>query len=158
MKKKRTILFRVGAVLLLLIIAGFMMLIGRGHTVYIDNKSFDYNGQTYTTPYKVVVFVDGEQVAKLRDKERGMATCIGQKFNMTLEITQEKGGTEETVNVTLDLPYHMDGIAVNLPAYLAGLPEEAYLSEFRIAEEVPEESSEEAPVDGAIDEFNMGDI
>ena len=82
-----------------------MMLIGRGHTVYIDNKSFDYNGQTYTPPYKVVVFVDGEQVAKLRDKERGMATCIGQKFNMTLEITQEKGGTEETVNVTLDLPY-----------------------------------------------------
>ena len=158
MKKKRTILFRVGAVLLLLIIAGFMMLIGRGHTVYIDNKSFDHNGQTYTTPYKVVVFVDGEQVAKLRDKERGMATCIGQKFNMTLEITQEKGGTEETVNVTLDLPYHMDGIAVNLPAYLAGLPEEAYLSEFQIAEEVPEESSEEAPVDDAIDEFNMGDI
>ena len=105
-----------------------------------------------------MVFVDGEQVAKLRDKERGMATCIGQKFNMTLEITQEKGGTEETVNVTLDLPYHMDGIAVNLPAYLAGLPEEAYLSEFQIAEEVPEESSEEAPVDGAIDEFNMGDI
>ena len=158
MKKKRTILFRVGAVLLLLIIAGFMMLIGRGHTVYIDNKSLEYNGQTYTTPYKVVVFVDGEQVAKLRDKERGMATCIGQKFNMTLEITQEKGGTEETVNVTLALPYHMDGIAVNLPAYLAGLPEEAYLSEFQIAEEVPEESSEEAPVDGAIDAFDMGDI
>ena len=52
----------------------------------------------------------------------------------------------------------MDGIAVNLPAYLAGLPEEAYLSEFQIAEEVPEESSEEAPVDDAIDEFNMGDI
>ena len=158
MKKKRTILFRVGAVLLLLIIAGFMMLIGRGHTVYIDNLSFASNGEIYTTPYKVVVFVDGEQVAKLRDKERGMATCIGQKFNMTLEITQEKGGTEETVNVTLDLPYHMDGIAVNLPAYLAGLPEEAYLSEFQIAEEVPEESSEEAPVDDAIDEFNMGDI
>ena len=69
MKKKRTLLFRVGAILLLLIIAGFMMLIGRGHTVYIDNKSLEYNGQTYTTPYKVVVFVDGEQVAKLRDKE-----------------------------------------------------------------------------------------
>ena len=31
-----------------------MMVIGRGHTVYIDNKSIDYNGQTYTTPYKVV--------------------------------------------------------------------------------------------------------
>ena len=99
MRAKRTILFRIGAILLLLIIAGIMMVIGRGHTVYIDNKSIDYNGQTYTTPYKVVVYVDGEQVAKLRDKERGMATCIGQTFKMTLEITQEKGGSEEMVDV-----------------------------------------------------------
>ena len=53
MRAKRTILFRIGAILLLLVIAGIMMVIGRGHTVYIDNKSIDYNGQTYTTPYKV---------------------------------------------------------------------------------------------------------
>ncbi len=158
MKMKRTFLFRAGAILLLLIIAGIMMVIGRGHTVYIDNKSLDYNGQTYSTSYKVVVFVDGEQVAKLRDKERGMATCIGQKFNMTLEITQEKGGSEETVNVALNLPHHMDGIAINLPAYLAGLPEDAYLSEFQIAVEETEEPSEEAPIDGAVDEFGLGDI
>lgn len=158
MKMKRTSLFRAGAILLLLIIAGIMMVVGRGHTVYIDNKSLDYNGQTYSTPYKVVVFVDGEQVAKLRDKERGMATCIGQKFNMTLEITQEKGGSEETVNVALNLPHHMDGIAINLPAYLAGLPEDAYLSEFQIAVEETEEPSEEAPIDGAVDEFGLGDI
>ena len=61
MKMKRTFLFRAGAILLLLIIAGIMMVIGRGHTVYIENKSLDYNGQTYSTPYKVVVFVDGDR-------------------------------------------------------------------------------------------------
>ncbi|WP_320914960.1 DUF6672 family protein, partial [Enterocloster bolteae] len=33
MRAKRTILFRIGAILLLLIIAGIMMVIGRGHTV-----------------------------------------------------------------------------------------------------------------------------
>ncbi|MCC8024405.1 MAG: hypothetical protein LIP16_03775 [Clostridium sp.] len=157
MKNKRTILFRVGAILLLLIIAGIMMVIGRGHTVYIDNKSLDYNGQTYSTPYKVVVYVDGEQVAKLRDKERGMATCIGQKFTMSLEITQEKGGNEETTTVSLNLPYHMDGIAINLPAYLAGLPEEVYLSEFRIEPEVPEET-EESSDENSLGEFELGDI
>lgn len=155
MKNKRTILFRIGAILILLIIAGIMMVIGRGHTVYIDNKSLDYNGQTYKTPYKVVVFVDGEQVAKLRDKERGMATCIGQKFEMTLEITQDKGGNEETSTVTLDLPYNMDGVAINLPAYLAGLPEEVYLSKFEPAVEETEPASEEEP---AAEEFNLGDI
>lgn len=159
MKAKRIILFRIGAVVLLLIIAGIMMVIGRGHTVYMDNKSLEYNGQTYTTPYKVVVYVDGEQVAKLRDKERGMATCIGQKITMTLEITQEKGGSEETRTVTIPVPYSMDGVAINLPGYLAGLPEEAYLSEFQIQVEETEAETEEGvgdeiPVEG----FDLGDI
>lgn len=144
---------------LLLVIAGIMMVIGRGHTVYMDNKSLEYNGQTYTTPYKVVVYVDGEQVAKLRDKERGMATCIGQKITMTLEITQEKGGSEETRTVTIPVPYSMDGVAINLPGYLAGLPEEAYLSEFQIQVEETEAETEEGvgdeiPVEG----FDLGDI
>lgn len=159
MKAKRIVLFRIGAVVLLLVIAGIMMVIGRGHTVYMDNKSLEYNGQTYTTPYKVVVYVDGEQVAKLRDKERGMATCIGQKITMTLEITQEKGGSEETRTVTIPVPYSMDGVAINLPGYLAGLPEEAYLSEFQIQVEETEAETEEGvgdeiPVDG----FDLGDI
>ena len=152
MKKLRTILFRVGAVVLLLVVAVIMMIIGRGHTVYIDNQSIEYDGTTYTAPYKVVAFVDGEQVAKLYDKERGMATCIGQKFDMTLEITEEKGGTEKTVEVSVKLPYNMDGIAINLPAYLAGLPEEAYLSEFQIASEEEPEVSD----DGILgDEFGI---
>ena len=41
MKNRRAIIFRVGAILLLLIIAASMMVIGRGHTVYIDNKTIE---------------------------------------------------------------------------------------------------------------------
>ena len=91
--KKRTLLFRIGAIVILLAIAAVMMVIGRGHTVYLDNKKLEYNGKTYDTPYKVVVLVDGEQVAKLYDRERGSATCIGQKFTVTLESTEKKGGS-----------------------------------------------------------------
>lgn len=88
-----------------------------------------------------------------------MATCIGQKITMTLEITQEKGGSEETRTVTIPVPYSMDGVAINLPGYLAGLPEEAYLSEFQIQVEETEAETEEGvgdeiPVEG----FDLGDI
>lgn len=147
----RTVLFRVGAVLLLAVIAYSMTIIGRGHTVYMDSKRLDYNGQTYETPYKVVVYVNDEQVAKLYDKERGMSICTGQKFAMTLEITQKKGGTEETQEVSLTLPRNMDGIILNLPALLAGLPEDAYLSEFVNAPEEEEETGDE----GMTDEFGL---
>ena len=63
-----------------------MYFLGRGHTVYIDNKKLEYNGTTYDTPYKVEVYVGGERIAKLYDKERGVATCIGQTLTVTLEI------------------------------------------------------------------------
>lgn len=154
MKSKRTLLFRLAAVVILAAIGAVMMLIGRGHTVYFDSRSVDYNGQTYEPPYKIVVLVDGEQVAKLYEKDRGTTTCIGQKLKISLEITQEKGGEEEVIDLTIPLPYNMDNPIINLPAYLAGLPEEAYLSEFiPVVTEEPD-TSEELPTD----EFQLGDI
>ena len=152
MKKTRRIVFSLLLVLILVAIAGTMMVIGRGHTVYFDNKTIeDYQGQGYKAANRVVVTVKGEQVAKLDARDRGMATWIGQNFKMTLEVTQEKGGEPETREINLKLPYHMDGIIVNLPALLAGLPEEAWLSEFiPVATEEPDD--EEVP---GGDEFGL---
>ena len=153
--KTRRLLFRLGTVLILIGICAVMMIIGRGHTVYFDNKQLEYNGTTCECPYKIKVLVKDEQVANLKAKERGMATTIGQNFAMTLKITQEKGGDEVIETYQLKLPYNMDGIVINLPAYLEGLPEEAWMSEF-----VPvatESSPEDEEVPGG-DEFEMEDL
>ena len=91
--KTRRILFSLLLVLILAVIAAVMMVIGRGHTVYFDNKTLeDYQGQTYKSFEKVVVTVKGEEVAKLAKRERGMSIWIGQNFKMILEVTREKGG------------------------------------------------------------------
>lgn len=155
MKKTRRILFSLLLLLILVAVAGTMMVIGRGHTVYFDNKTIEeYNGQEYKAAHRVVVTVKGEEAAKLGARERGMAVWIGQNFKMTLEVTQEKGGEPETREIRLKLPYNMDGIIVNLPAVLAGLPEDAWLSEF-IPAATEEPAGEEVP--GAGDEFGLGD-
>ena len=130
MKAKRRLLFQILAVVLLVAIGYTMTIIGRGHTIYLDSKTLEYDGQTYKPAYKTVVYVDGQQVAKLYDKERGIATCIGQTLTVTLEITQQKGGTEEVYAYNIPVPRKMDNVIINLPGFLAGLPEEAYLSEF----------------------------
>ncbi len=150
---KRTLLFRSGLILVLILIAALMFLIGRGHTVYFDNKSMEYNGQSVASPYKIEVTVDGERVAKLYDDERGMASTMGQNFSMIVEITEEKGGDPVSSAVSLKLPYNMDGIILNIPAMMAGLPAEAYLSEFVAA---PEEEEEEEEI--VTDEFALEDI
>ena len=155
MKSKKVLLFRLLFVLILVAVAAVMLVIGRGHTVYFDNVELHYQGTTYETPYKLVIYTGGEEVAKLYDGERGMATCIGQSLDLTLEITQEKGGEEEMVSVTVPLPYNMDGVVINLSAYLQDLPEEAYLSEFVPA--VTETDDEEDVVITG-DDMMMGDF
>ena len=112
----RRLIFQLAAVVVLIVIAYAMTIVGRGHTVYLDNKKLEYNGKTYDTPYKVVVLVDGEQVAKLYDRERGSATCIGQKFTVTLEITEKKGGSETTETSKLPLPHSIARVSIHLPA------------------------------------------
>ncbi|MBQ7564693.1 MAG: hypothetical protein IJT16_11975 [Lachnospiraceae bacterium] len=158
MNTKKTVILRIVLIVVLLAIAALMFLIGRGHTVYFDNKSGEYNGQKYETPYKIEVSVDGERVAKLYDGERGMASTMGQNFSMIVEITEEKGGDSVAHAVSLTLPYNMDGIILNIPAMMAGLPADAYLSEFIIEPDLTED--EEAPTedDMAIDGAEFGDF
>lgn len=155
--KTRKILFRTATIVALLAICAVMMIIGRGHTVYIDNKTLEYNGETYSAMNKVTVYVGGERIAKLAKRERGMSINVGQNFKMTLEIVKEKGDDPVTQEVAIKLPYSIDGIVINLPGYLEGLPEEAWMSEFvSLATEVDTGAEdEEVP---SSDEFTLGDF
>lgn len=130
MKLGKSFFYRAGAILFLIIVAVLMLIIGRGHTIYFDNKTLEYEGKTYDAPYKIEVNVKNNKVSKLYAKERGSATIMGQNLKMELTITQTKGGSESVSKYKVKVPYGMDGIVINLPAYLAGLPQEAYLSEF----------------------------
>ena len=139
--KARKWIIRIAAVVVLIVLGVIMSIIGRGHTIYLDNKTLEYEGQTYQAPYKVTVTVDGEQLTKLYDKERGSTTCLGQTFTVTLEIMETKNGAEEVQTYKIPIPKNMDGVIINIPGYLAGLPEEAYLTEFvPVATEEPDDS------------------
>ena len=154
MKGKKWIA-RVCTIVIILIIAAVMFVIGRGHTVYFDNKTAEYNGTEYTAFQRVNVTVNGERVAKLSKRERGMATWIGQNFKMELEITENKGDEPKTVPVSITLPYSIDGIVVNLPQLVAGLPEDAWMSVFEPMPAVEDEQDEEIITD---DSMGLGDF
>lgn len=154
--KGKTLLIRLAAVAVCVVLGAVMMVVGRGHTIYLDNKTLeDYQGQEYKSFERVNITVPGEdEIIKLAKRERDMATCMGQSFHMTVEIIEKKGDEPRVEEIDLKLPYGMDGIIVNLPALLAGLPEEAWMTEF-IPTPEPEDSGEEEP--GIGDEFGMGE-
>ncbi|MBQ9065851.1 MAG: hypothetical protein IJ123_10430 [Blautia sp.] len=151
MKSTRRLLIRLIAIAAVIAIAAWMMVIGRGHTIYFDNKPIEANGEKYEAPYQIQVYVDDESMGKLKEGDRGMATTMGQDFKMVLHITPEKDAKKVGSAVSLKIPYNMDGIVINLPALLGGAPEEVYQSEF-IPTEVEEPEEE---VDISSDEFEM---
>ena len=59
-----------------------------------------------------------------------MAPWIGQNFKMELEINWNKDDEDVIEKLSVKLPYNMDGVIIDLAGLLAGLPEEAYISEF----------------------------
>ena len=149
----RKLLFRLGTLLVLILIAACMMVIGRGHTMYFDNKAMEYEGQQIDTVRRINVFVDGEQIPKLSAKDRGMATFTGQSLRFNIEYTREKGDDPELYEYTVKVPYGEDGIVLNLNGMVAGLPEAAYTSVFvPVATEVSEEDEEIVT-----DEFGLGE-
>ena len=149
---RRKLLFRVGAILIILVIAAAMFVIGRGHTVYFDNKETSYNGQTIAPYYKVTVTVGDQKPAKLSKGDRGMADIMGQTLSMTIEITDAEGDQPHAHKVSMGVPYNMDGIMINIPALMQGLPQDAYMSEFII--ETPDTGSTDEEI--VTDEFDMG--
>ena len=152
MDKKRQLIFRGAAIVIILAIAVVMFIIGRGHTIYFDNKDAEYDGKKYESFYKVTVIKDREKVAKLGEDERGMTDLMGQTLSITLEITDEKGNDPQSAKVSMPIPYGLDGIVINIPELMAGLPADAYMSEFvPVATSEDEEEDEEV----VIDEFEM---
>ncbi len=148
-------LYRGCALLAVLLIAACMFVVGRGHTVYIDNKTLEYNGASYDALQRVEVYVGEERLSRLAKRERTMSTVIGQSFEMRLVNTVNKGDEPTEVTVKLSLPYGWDGIVVNVPGYLAGLPQDAWMTEFVAAPEPVSEEEEEIPSE---DDMSMGDF
>ncbi|MBO4903940.1 MAG: hypothetical protein J5367_01825 [Lachnospiraceae bacterium] len=147
MNNKRQFIFRTAAIILILILAAIMFIIGRGHTIYFDNKSAEYEGKKYNAYYKVAVIKDKEKVAKLSDDERGMTDLMGQTLSMTLEITDEKGQEPHSHKVNMPIPYGIDGVVINIPELMAGLPQQAYMSEFVPMTTEEEDTDEEVVTD-----------
>ena len=152
--KTRSWIIRSAFVLVLVLLAVLMLRIGRGHTIYFDNRALEYQGATTAAPYKITVIVNGEQISKLYEKERCSVTKIGDKLELTVEVMQQKGGSETTSVYSLKVPHDLDGVIINLPGYMAGLPEEAYLEEFIPAPST--EKDDEAPP--TTDDIGLGEV
>lgn len=128
--KNKSLIYKIILVIILVVICLVMIYIGRGHTLYFDNKSMEINGLNVNPPYKVKVFIKGKEVADLGRDDRGMGIWIGPKAQLVLEITKEKGVAKENIEYDVPLPREYDGVVINLVGLMNAAPYDTYISEF----------------------------
>lgn len=156
MKNSRSLWIKFGAVAALLIIGAVMMVIGRGHSIYLDDKTFEYGGRTYDALYRVDVSVKGspEEDQSLYARERVVYTKMGQSATIEIKYMEAKGGEKKPMTAKIKIPYGMDGVVINLPALIAGAGPEVYMSEFITVPDVTSSDNEVV----VTDEFTVTDI
>lgn len=150
--KNKSLIYKIILVIVLVVICLVMIYIGRGHTLYFDNKSMEINGLNVNPPYKVKVFIKGKEVADLGRDDRGMGIWIGPKAQLVLEITKEKGVAKENIEYDVPLPREYDGVVINLVGLMNAAPYDTYISEFVPLVTATSESDEELVID------EMGDL
>jgi len=149
-KTRKILAFLVFAVIIVAICV-VCFIVGRGHTVYFDNKTTE--DETYHSYDAIDLYYKGEKVTTLNARERISVALTGQKLEV--EIAYRKGKNDEKTNAvaTFTLPYNLDGIVINLPAYIEGADESTYMSEFVSLAIVEDSGTSEEPV--STDEFGV---
>ena len=129
-KTNRTFWFRTASILLLIVIAVIMVIIGRKHIVYIDNKALEYDGGKVSALYKIEFVNQNGETKKLYQRERGEIDFMGQSHTLNLTVTEKKGGEEVVHKIKLNIPFGKDAVVVNVPALLAGLDQSIWMTDF----------------------------
>ena len=150
MKISKSMLYKILTVVAILILAAVMMIIGRGHTIYLDNKAMD----SYSAYYRTDIDVKNNEVQKLSARERGSATFMGQSVKVTVTYMETKNSQKKTETFKIKVPYGWDGIIINLPALIKGLDKSVYMTQF-IETPVEVSATDETVV---TDEFAVSDI
>ena len=148
MKNLRRVLFTSCLILILVAISVICFIVGRGHTIYFDNNALD--GTSYEAYNEINIMYDGKSAGKMIEKERLSLQVTGQKLEVEIIAKKEVDGGKKNVKFELEIPYNMDNIMINVPAYLDGASQDVYMEEFVPASEVADD--DEVP---QTDEFGL---
>ena len=112
--KKGQRLVKIGLVILYLLLMALMFLLGRSHTVLIDNKS-DPNG-AYKAIDGCTISFNGEKTIEMFKGERDKIMLRGQTHRVKVSFFN---GQEE-ITGTITIPLFEDAVMVSIPAFVKG--------------------------------------
>lgn len=118
MRERRTLLIRLGAIALLIILSVVLFFVGKSHTVLVDNKATTREGTDLAALKLVEVEVNKLGSLELTPRDRDKFDVTGQKHKVTVTYTDERW-EEHTIVRTFTVPLMQDMVMIEVPALVA---------------------------------------
>ena len=112
--KKGQRLVKIGLVIFYLLLMALMFLLGRSHTVLIDNKS-DPNG-AYKAIDGCTISFNGEKPIEMFKGDRDKIMLRGQTHRVKVSFFN---GQEDVIGI-ITIPLFEDAVMVSIPAFVKG--------------------------------------
>lgn len=122
-------LFQLGVVILLLLLAVLMFIVGKMHTVLLDNKTIEADGVTYAAFSIVEVEVNKKGFLELAARDRDMAEVMGQRHKISVIYT-DKNFEEHKIVKKFKVPLGDDMVLISIPALVGGADQAIWLQKF----------------------------
>lgn len=112
----------VSLVVVLILLGIFLYNIGKEHKIFIDNKDFANNGESYIASSEYEVWVDGEKVGRttVGIGKRQVATVAGPGHTIVLQEVEDKEAVGERNEKSFKIKTSDYEVIINLPALVAG--------------------------------------
>lgn len=149
-------LFQLSTVVVLILLGVLMYVIGRQHTILLDNKTLEVGGTSYQAFSVVEVAVDKEEVLELAARDRDKAVVMGQRHTVMLRYA-DRFFEEHELTVSFKVPIGQDMVLISLPALAGGADESVWLQNYEPPTAVaPPQAEEPVVVDDLM--VNLGDF
>lgn len=130
-KFTRRHLFQLVAIVLVLILGVVMYIVGKQHTILLDNKTLEAGGKTYQAFSIVEVEVNRGELLELAARDRDKAEVMGQKNRITVVYTDKSFGEHKLVT-DFSVPLEQDMVLVNIPALVGGADESVWMQPYEV--------------------------
>lgn len=119
MQITRQRLFQAGTILIFVLLGLLFFIIGKGHTLLLDNKTVTLDGTEYAALALVEVSIDSSEPIELTRRMRDMVQVPGQRHTITVSFI-DKTGNEVTLSKKFSIKVLQDMYLLSIPAFIEG--------------------------------------
>ena len=120
---------RLAVIVLVILLAVFLYHFGKQHTVYIDNRTIEIDGVSYKALDWAEAYVDDGESQEYSPRTRREATVQRQKHSIHV-LYEDEDFNQFEIDAEFTIPLNETQVVLSLPALVAGLDDDKYITEF----------------------------